>query len=170
MTSPIDVNNYVSKCLERVDSDSLENDAMLRFTILMLAFNAKYANLRGSDNGVGNDVSKLKSLFQANSQKVRQILAERNSQLQKLAEYIANTEQHSELNKDLVTRRGFLNSRNPDLNDFAGFVMKVRNNMFHAMKMWDENEELKLLDVLNPVLRDIIEAITRGSQDSRGMG
>lgn len=64
------------------------------------------------------------------------------------------------------TKRAFLKPQAPNsVSDFQELIYKVRNNMFHSGKPWIQEEEAKLLEILNPVVKDTLSQITENYEN-----
>jgi len=140
-------------------SANFDNDPMIQFIILWIGFNALY------DDGGGHEDKKVSRYFGANANTVVSLLERSNVKLKEVANFIDKTPQHAELSKVLKTRRSFL-SPNPNDNsvdDFSQFIYQIRNNMFHAGKSWNQEDEDKLLQMINPVFKDMLSIFVSNS-------
>ena len=134
---------------------NFEEDVFISFIILYIGLNALY----GESSGYVREKEKIKIFFKHNESSISGILKNNVYDLHKIVDYIKIEPQHRKLSEFVKTKRGFLNN-SPDVEHFAEFIYQVRNNMFHAAKLWDEDSEAELLKKINPVLESILRKIT----------
>ncbi len=96
---------------------------------------------------------------------VLRILVAHKERLSSFVDFVNNTPQHSTISDFIRTRRAFLKPQAPNsVSDFQELIYKVRNNMFHSGKPWIQ-EEAKLLEILNPVVKDMLLQITENYEN-----
>lgn len=134
-------------------SEGFANDPMIRFVILWIGFNALYDN-----NNDDHEHEKVYNYFDTNADLLKPLIESEKTELEKIADFINQTHQHSRLNEFLRTRRGFLavNIDRNGIRNFAEFVYKIRNNMFHSEKPWNQADETRLLEMVNPVFEKVL--------------
>ena len=133
-------------------SAQFKDDPMIQFVILWIGLNALCSQMDGGER------KKLSALLQLNSALVRDCLHESSKQLIAIESYIISETQHRNLKKHLSTKRSFvINAQHPNaVSDFGAFIYQVRNNMFHAGKLWSQQEENNLLAMLNPIIESLL--------------
>jgi hypothetical protein len=133
-------------------SAQFKDDPMIQFVILWIGLNALYSQMDGGER------KKLQALLQKNCALVQDCLNDFIKQLQAIDSYVGIETQHRNLKKDLSTKRSFvINAQHPNaVSDFGAFIYQVRNNMFHAGKLWSQQEENKLLAMLNPIIESLL--------------
>lgn len=69
--------------------------------------------------------------------------------------------QHDSIKRFLQTRRAIFDYTHSDsVRHLRELLNKIRNNMFHAVKDWEEEAEQKLVATINPILEDILTKLT----------
>lgn len=133
-------------------------DPFIKFIVLWIGLNAFYHN----DN-IKRENEKIKTYFKSNKNLIFKLLSQNKQNLELISQFMNDTPQHRKLNEFLKTRRAFLilNDKDNSIKDFAEFISQVRNNMFHAAKVWDEEDEAKLLSMINPILEKFLEELVR---------
>lgn len=134
-------------------------DPFIKFIVLWIGLNALY----GTIDRDKKEYKKIKNYFKNESDVIFKILCNNKEILESIGQFINNTSQHSGLKEFLKTRRAFfiLKNEKESVNDFVDFLTKVRNNMFHAEKIWDEKDEAKLLLMVYPILEKIIDELIK---------
>ena len=132
-------------------SSDFKNDSLIEFVILWIGLNALY-----NDNE-GQEYEKFYRYISANEHLVKVVLSKEKAELKSIVDFVNQTHQHSRIREFIATRRAFLNPEGKDSTEhFAQFVYKIRNNMFHSEKPWNQADEAKLLEMVNPIIRRLI--------------
>src|SRR5262249_31158416 len=99
---------------------------------------------------------------QHHEKEIREILHNREKELRKLHEVIQEYPiQHNRIEHFLQERRAIFEYAHPDaVKHLSELLKKIRNNMFHAVKDWQEEAEQKLVSTINPILEDILSKLT----------
>jgi len=130
-----------------------QNDPLIEFVILWIGLNALY------DDDNGHEREKFCRYILANTDLVKSLLKKKTAELTKIIEFIGETHQHVRLNEFIRTRRAFLDpGSDGGVEHFGQFIYKIRNNMFHSEKPWNQKDEAKLLGMINPIVRDLLWA------------
>lgn len=139
-------------------SEKFVDDPLVEFIILWIGFNALYNGF----STIGEyEPKKVIRYLGENKDIVKELLREEKIEIKSICDYIDKTDQHSKLRDYIKTRKAFLNPENNDsVDDFTGLIIQVRNNMFHAMKGWNQKEEENLLSKINPILKKLLEKLT----------
>lgn len=135
-------------------SSGFTEDPLIEFVIIWIGLNALY------DDGTDREHEKLERFINLQKDIITKILIAHKDQLSILVEFVNNTPQHSTISEFIRTRRAFLKPEAANaVLDFQELIYKVRNNMFHSGKPWIQEEEAKLLKILNPVVKDMLSKI-----------
>jgi hypothetical protein len=148
--------DFAKKSLEK--SKGFNEDQLIKFVILWLGLNALY-----DDPYYGKgEAEKVKYFFQQNERTIREIIHKREKELQEMQKVIQDhPQQHEKIYQFLQSRRALFNYKHSDsVTHLRELLNKVRNNMFHAVKDWEEVSEQKLISTINPILEDILSELT----------
>lgn len=153
--------NFAKKALEK--SSYFRDNPFIRFIILWIGLNALYSQKGWKINGRNYGEAVVKNYFKGRQEIVYSLISRKRSELNELFKFISTTKQHKRLFDYSRTRKDFLKSK-PDtkqraIDTFTEFLYKIRNNMFHAVKEWDETSEAELLARVNPVLEDLLKSL-----------
>lgn len=141
-------------------SGGFTDDPLIEFVILWIGLNALY------DDGTDREHEKLERFITSNQDIIFRILATHKERLSSFVDFVNNTPQHSTISDFVRTRRAFLKPQALNsVSDFQELIYKVRNNMFHSGKPWIQEEEAKLLKILNPVVKDMLSQITENYEN-----
>ncbi|MFC1649574.1 hypothetical protein ACFL2C_02545 [Patescibacteria group bacterium] len=140
-------------------SKKFQDDPFVEFIVLWIGLNALYSEF------AGREIDKLKCLLTQNQKAVIDILENSRKILLEIEDYINLTSQHNNLSVYLKTRRSFITNcvHDKSVEYFAEFLSEVRNNMFHAGKLWNKEEEGDLLKMVNSILFLLVNNIANSS-------
>jgi len=143
---------FAKKSLNR--ASKFQQDPFIVFIILWIGMNALY-----HDPEVGYEKQKVENYFKKRKDLVFKFLSENKKDTNSIISFINRVPQHETLRDFLKTKKRFLTLTNKgkSVQDFALFLYKIRNNMFHAVKTWDEEAEAKLLSLVNPILTKLMK-------------
>lgn len=137
-------------------SELFTNDPLIEFVILWIGLNALY------DNEGDKEKDKFDRYIMVNQSIIRNLLTKHEKSLLTIADFVNKTPQHLRLNEFLKTRKSFLKPKSSDaVLHFGQIIYKIRNNMFHAEKMWTQKDEEDLLKLVNPVMKDMLIILTQ---------
>ena len=154
---------FARKSLEK--SSDFKGDPFIRFIILWIGLNALYSQIGWEENGKNYGQEVVKNYFERRLETVYSLILRNRSELKELYAFISTTKQHKRLSSYLQTRKDFLkgkpHSKERAVETFAEFLYKIRNNMFHAVKQWNEKNEADLLAKVNPILEDLLRGLIK---------
>lgn len=133
-------------------------DPFIRFIVLWIGLNSLYYT-----DKYGFERQRIKWYFRNKEDLVFEFLRKNKRGLESIAQFINDTHQHVKLGEFLRTRRSFLRliNKKSSVKDFTEFLYQIRNNMFHAVKEWDEKDEAKLLSMVGPILEKLLTELIR---------
>jgi hypothetical protein len=122
----------------------------------------------GADRDADTDREKVLAYFAGNAEKVSQVLRENEEILRRLASrrgtrhrgWIVDTG-----NRGLQTKFRRLSAHylsgaplaaTEAVDALAELLNRIRNNVFHGIKVYDSREDLELLNLVNPLLQQIL--------------
>jgi len=152
----IDRINFAKESLSKSKNFSLK-DSLIEFIILWIGFNALYG-----EKNKRFEIEKIKAYLLDNKNVMIPLFKENSRKLKDLVHFVDETIQHEKLSDFLKSRRAFLRLENitdNSVTDFAEVIYEVRNNLFHAVKLWSQKDEEKLVSLFNPILRSMLSIL-----------
>ncbi len=148
--------DFAKKSLEK--SKGFNDDQLIKFVILWIGLNALYDDANSGEH----EAEKVNYFFQQHEGKIREIIHKRENELQELQKVIQDYPlQHERIYQFLRSRRAIFNYQHShSVKHLSELLNKIRNNMFHAVKDWEEEAEQKLVATINPILEDILSELT----------
>lgn len=151
---------FAKKSLD--EASHFNKNPFIKFIILWIGLNSLY-NYEAYQKY--REKEKIKRYLLDYKKIVSELISENINKLLDIEKFIDNTPQHNKLREFLRTRRSFLIRENYETKnaviDFTEFLYQIRNNMFHAGKLWDEEEEAKLLLMVNTVLEKLLVGLLK---------
>lgn len=132
-------------------SKAFTEDPLIEFVILWIGLNALY------NDGEGREDEKFERYMLENNDLIKDVISKEQKTFVSLVEFVGNSYQHTRLNEFIRSRKAFLKPDSKDSAEhFRQLIYKIRNNMFHSEKPWNQEDEATLLKMVNPVIEQLL--------------
>ncbi len=159
------INKWHNKAKKEIDPF----DKFIYSWIALVVAAQRFRTYNGYISEDDTDREKIKGYFRAKIDFISEILGRHRETMQKLARrrgttygnFIVDTG-NDELRKQFKKLAKHYNEK-PSLTQkelvetVAELINKIRNNLFHGIKLYDDREDAALIELVNPILIDIVE-------------
>jgi len=174
---------FVRKWFKRALEDEDPFDRFFSLWVALVVAATKYCNDRGLSRPGDTDGQRTHQFLKGNQPAVLRIMDARAEHMKALAERrgtslgtpvldVDRPEHHrgQELIRKLERFSRHYRSAMPlsdaeKVDALAEILNKVRNNTFHGVKVYDDQEDVRVLNLVNPVLEDVLRAVVGASHD-----
>jgi hypothetical protein len=167
---------FVRKWFKRALGDADPFDRFFSLWIALVIAATKYCNDRGLSKPGDADGKRVALCFKESGSSVLRVMAARPEEMRALAKRRGKRLGTPVLDIDGETRHsravraklehfsrhycfGMRMSDAEKVDALAEILKKVRNNTFHGVKVYDDEEDVQVLDLVNPVLEDVLRAL-----------
>ncbi len=164
---------FVKKWYGRGLKESDPFDQFFCFWIALAVAAAQWSTLQGNSPNDGTDRDKVIRYLTGHEEFVAGVLSS-SPQLKCLAARIGSTHRNPILDTGKPELRGKFQrfadhyadcqrlDRGELVETLGEILNKVRNNVFHGRKIYDEEDDIKVLTLVNPILKELLQVSEPG--------